>query len=156
MLTTFPLESPEILCQSHICYHWLSVSGISEIIHFGKIIHIPSWKRQIENFEHMRMKAPFYSLANLLIRLQNFERKMRLLMGKPEVTIWVWLWVETAPASACILCYCDKKICTTLKLIVSSYFLDVNDFFQGLPWSRLRWKSIFLCGKTIQATNSRI
>ena len=48
MLTTFPqcncsLEFPEILSQNHIRYHWLSVSGISKIMHCGILISIPYW-----------------------------------------------------------------------------------------------------------------
>ena len=46
MLTTFPqcifsLEFPEILSQNHICYHELSVSGISEIMHCEILINMP-------------------------------------------------------------------------------------------------------------------
>ena len=46
MLTTFPqckfkLEFPEILSQNYICYQWLSVSGISEILHCGILINMP-------------------------------------------------------------------------------------------------------------------
>ena len=46
MLTTFPrcnfsLEVPEILSQNLICYHWLSVSGNSKIMHCGILINMP-------------------------------------------------------------------------------------------------------------------
>ena len=45
MLTTFSqcnfsLEFPKLLGQSHICYHCLSVSGISKITHRGILIYI--------------------------------------------------------------------------------------------------------------------
>ena len=48
MLTTFPqcnfsLEFPEILSQNHIWYHWLSVCGISQIMHCGILINISYW-----------------------------------------------------------------------------------------------------------------
>ena len=48
MLTTFPqcnclLEFPEILSQNHICYHCLSVSGISKIVNCGILIGMPRW-----------------------------------------------------------------------------------------------------------------
>ena len=46
MFKTFPqckllLEFPEILSQSHICYHWLSVSEISKMMHCGILIDVP-------------------------------------------------------------------------------------------------------------------
>ena len=46
MLTTFPqfdssLEIPELLSQNLICYHWLSVSGNSKIMHCGILINMP-------------------------------------------------------------------------------------------------------------------
>ena len=47
MLTTFPqcnfspLVFPEILSQNLICYHWLSVSGNSKILHCGIVINMP-------------------------------------------------------------------------------------------------------------------
>ena len=46
MLTTFPhckfwLELPEILSQNHICYHCLSVSGLSNMMHCGILIKLP-------------------------------------------------------------------------------------------------------------------
>ena len=45
MLTTFPqcdfsLEIPELLSQNHICYHWLSVSGNSKMMHCGILINL--------------------------------------------------------------------------------------------------------------------
>ena len=40
----FSLEFPETLSQNHICYHWLSVSGISKIMHRGILIIMPYWK----------------------------------------------------------------------------------------------------------------
>ena len=46
MLTTIPqcnfsLEFLEILSQNYICYHSLSVSGISKIMHCGTLLNIP-------------------------------------------------------------------------------------------------------------------
>ena len=46
MLTTFPQckfspELPEILSQNRKCYNWLSVSGISKIMHCGLLINMP-------------------------------------------------------------------------------------------------------------------
>ena len=62
MLTTCPQcnfspEIPEILRQSHICYHWLSVSGISKIMHCGILIDMPYSKWLINdscshNYDH--------------------------------------------------------------------------------------------------------
>ena len=37
----FLLEFSEILSQNHICYHSLSVSGISKIMHCGILINMP-------------------------------------------------------------------------------------------------------------------
>ena len=39
--TQFSLEFWEILNQNLICYHWLSVSGISKIMHCGILINMP-------------------------------------------------------------------------------------------------------------------
>ena len=62
MLTTCPQcnfspEIPEILRQSHICYHWHSVSGISKIMHCGILIDMPYSKWLINdscshNYDH--------------------------------------------------------------------------------------------------------
>ena len=46
MLTTFPqcdvsMEFPAILSQNYICYHWLSVYGISKIMHCGILNNMP-------------------------------------------------------------------------------------------------------------------
>ena len=39
----FTLEYPEILhTLYHICYHWLSVSGISKIMHCGILLNMPN------------------------------------------------------------------------------------------------------------------
>ena len=50
MLTTFSqcnfsLEFPEILSQNPICYHWLSMPGNSNIMHFGILINMPYYFR---------------------------------------------------------------------------------------------------------------
>ena len=37
----FSLEFPDILSQKYISYHWLSVSGISNIMHCGILITMP-------------------------------------------------------------------------------------------------------------------
>ena len=31
----------------HICYHWLSVSGVSKIMHCGILINMPYWTRLV-------------------------------------------------------------------------------------------------------------
>ena len=42
---TFSLEFPEILSQNFTCYHWLSVSGNSKIVHCGILINmLYSWR----------------------------------------------------------------------------------------------------------------
>ena len=56
MLTTFPqcnfsLEFPEILSQNLICYHRLSVSGNSEMMHCGKLMSMPYYKDSIGRCE---------------------------------------------------------------------------------------------------------
>ena len=38
----FSLEFPEILSQNLICYHWLSMSGNSKIMHYGLHINMPN------------------------------------------------------------------------------------------------------------------
>ena len=48
MLKTFPqctfsLEFPEILRQNLLCYHWLSMSGNSKMMHCGILINTPYW-----------------------------------------------------------------------------------------------------------------
>ena len=42
----FSLEFPEILSQNPICYNWLSVSGISIIMHCGILIDMPYYKKR--------------------------------------------------------------------------------------------------------------
>ena len=60
----FSLEFPEILSQNHTCYHWLSVSGISKIMHCGILINMPysilitevcavSYKKHNSDYEFM-------------------------------------------------------------------------------------------------------
>ena len=56
--TTFPQgnfssEFPEALSQNHICYHWLSVSGNSEIMHCGILIYM--------SYQHFSMQAAHMS-----------------------------------------------------------------------------------------------
>ena len=75
MLTTFPqrnfsLELPEILSKNHICYHWLSVSGISKIMYCGILINMPyyHWVRICASLLHSSKKGTFL-FTTLVMRI---------------------------------------------------------------------------------------
>ena len=68
LLTTFPqcdfwLEFPGILSQNLICYHWLSVTGNSKIIHCGILINIPLWFSQLNMSDLSKMPRKFPSVS---------------------------------------------------------------------------------------------
>ena len=65
------LEFPEILSQNHICYHWLSVSGIPKIMHCGILINMPYWVVPIHDFCYAQCSY----LSYLLVSRCRFESR---------------------------------------------------------------------------------
>ena len=77
MLTTFKqcnfsVEFPEILSQNPICYHWLSVSGNSKIMHCGILINVPyqfstNYKKSFFRLPHFSF-SPGYPTSSCCVR----------------------------------------------------------------------------------------
>ena len=66
----FSLEFPEVLSQNPICYHWLSVSGNSKIMHCGILINTPYY-----------LDAEFELLGNLYLIIPDFQNKIKFTLS---------------------------------------------------------------------------
>ena len=70
MITTFPqrnfsMEFPEILSQDYIpvCYHWLSTSEISKVMHCGILINMPYCPNSLAyDTEHLQRRTGRWSV----------------------------------------------------------------------------------------------
>ena len=78
VLTTFPqcnfsLKSPEVLSQTHTCYHWLSVSGISKIMHCAILRSMHYYETEsLPPPCHKRLNSSyFYSVTSFCFSLEN-------------------------------------------------------------------------------------
>ena len=83
----FSLEFPEILSQNHICYHWLSVCGISKIMHCGILINMPwlkkLWKENlgIRTVENLTQLSDITDLMALqVIGITGFDKTERRIL----------------------------------------------------------------------------
>ena len=100
MLTTFPLckfslEFPEILSKNPMRYHWLKVSGNSEIIHSGLPInyHALLWN----NFQEKYLTLHRMGLICWLI--EHFQKS-------PNITAYGWLYTCFIPITHQIHVHC--------------------------------------------------
>ena len=105
MLTTFPqcnisLEFPKLLSQNLICYHSLSVSGNSEIMHCGILINMPYYPAWV--ILGSAVIVPFGVIELLLVvekMLSFFTAKQWMLQSCPFTGKHCqWAWTSTQQA----------------------------------------------------------
>ena len=77
------LEFPEILSQTLICYHWLSVSGNSKRMHCGILINMPYTKVKVDKISytsiHCRQLIYFCQFASYwLVLFVGFSYHLEL------------------------------------------------------------------------------
>ena len=125
----FLLEFSEILSHNHICYHWMSVYGISKIMHCGILINMPY------------CDISFFCLSGNLLSIRDLETwGISFLLGVTRYNIpqdqFVHAWIE---------CYPYKKNSDNNSWVFIEYNCDAkhcDNWFFGSLWKHFNSKTL--------------
>ena len=83
MFTTLPKCNFSLEFQNHTCYHWLSVPGISNIMHCGLLINMPYWYMWC-------LVKPWFKAQNIHVAPKNKDRFHSYLYSHPSSLVKVF------------------------------------------------------------------
>ena len=124
----FSLEFPEILSQSLICYHWLSLYGNSVTMHCGLLIKMPhcklyKQKRQLSTYQTDEIFLESQPLTCILLNISDITYRIN------AINIQIIIFGEQFFHSSYVACnYNIKMLWTASKFIIKQYNQAILQF----------------------------